>query len=59
MKKIFGLILLSTVLFSLVGCTTAQKSNNKVISKDGVVCDTCGQSLRGVDAAYSNNDPKF
>ncbi|MEG0817552.1 hypothetical protein [Cetobacterium sp.] len=59
MKKIFSIVMLSGILLALVGCTSTTTSKEKLVSKDGVICDSCGQSLRGVDAGYSDNDPKF
>lgn len=45
MKKILGLILLSTVLFALVGCSSTQKSS--VVQKNGEICESCGGLLQG------------
>lgn len=45
MKKILGLILLSTVLFALVGCSSAPKSS--VVEKNGEICESCGGLLKG------------
>ena len=46
MKKIFGLVLLSAVLFSLVGCSTTQRTSS-VVQKNGEICESCGGLLQG------------
>lgn len=56
MKKILGLILLSTVLFSLVGCTSTPSNQQQygaptltqIEAENDGACPTCGAFIKPV-----------
>lgn len=66
MKKILRMVVLSSALIGLVGCTSMGKTenHNKMVKEcvtcetsneeTDAYCNTCGSSLRGVDAKYSD-----
>ncbi|MHA4988569.1 hypothetical protein [Cetobacterium somerae] len=56
MKKILGLILLSTVLFSLVGCTSTPSNQlqygaptlTQIEAENDGACPTCGTFIKPI-----------
>ncbi|WP_294097107.1 hypothetical protein [uncultured Cetobacterium sp.] len=49
MRKLMMIFYLSTIVLAMTACT-GRGSSSELVDKSGVISDTSGQTLRGIDA---------